>query len=307
MRWDDFRRSDNVEDRRAGGGRVRVGGGIGIGGLLVVLLVSYLTGINPMTLLGGYAALNGGTEMAQRGPSGTPGDAEGQFVGAVLGETEATWTEIFQTELNATYPEPRLVLFAGLSASACGTAEAAMGPFYCPLDQTVYLDTSFFEEMRTRFRACPMKAGGAGAGSGAGPGDADPCAFAQAYVIAHEVGHHVQHALGILDKVADAKRRLDRAEANALSVRAELQADCLAGVWAHHTQQRLRFLDPGDIEAALQTASAIGDDRLQREGQGYVVPDSFTHGTSDQRRRWFTRGLESGALTACDTFQARQL
>jgi len=298
MRLDDFRASGNVEDRRGGGGGGFGGGGgrLGIIGILIVLAISYFTGISPTTLMGLYDTVSGGggyvtqQQAAPRGQVGAPDDTTGRFVALVLGSTEDTWSELFRQQLNGkTYTPPTLVLFSGRTPSPCGMADAAMGPFYCPGDRKVYLDTRFFEEMRSRFRACPTTEGA--------------CAFSQAYVIAHEVGHHVQNLLGILPKV-DEMRRAARSEAqsNALSVRLELQADCLAGVWASHTEQKLRFLQQGDVEAALQTASAIGDDMLQRKSQGYVVPDSFTHGSSAQRQQWFMTGLKSGQISTCNTF-----
>ncbi len=219
--------------------------------------------------------------------AGTASDQTGQFVAAVLGDTEDRWSEIFRS-MGRTYQAPKLVMFSGLTQSACGTAQAAMGPFYCPNDQRVYLDTNFFREIQTRFQGCQI-------GSRA-------CEFSYAYVIAHEIGHHVQNLLGILPQVQAYQARADEADANQAQVRAELQADCLAGVWAHHSQGKWQFLEPGDIEAALQTATAIGDDALQRRSQGYVVPDSFTHGTSEQRKRWFAIGLKTGQVSACDTF-----
>lgn len=300
MKWDGFRTSSNVEDRRGsgGGGGPRMGGGgrLGLGGIVIVLIISYFTGLNPMTLIGGYEAVTGGgdpTVTAPAGKTGEPEDRIGLFVAKVLGATEDTWTEIFREQGNAQYRVPRLVVFDGATSSACGAAQSAMGPFYCPTDQTVYLDTAFFDEMRTRFKACP-------AGSAT-------CEFAQAYVVAHEVGHHIQNVLGILPKVQQARARMSEADSNALSVRTELQADCFAGVWANQTQQRIDFIQDGDIPAALQTAAAIGDDMLQRRSQGYVVPDSFTHGSSEQRQRWFTRGLKSGQISQCDTFNATSL
>jgi uncharacterized protein len=296
MRLDDFRTSDNVEDRRGsgGGGGLPIGrGGIGIGGLLLVLAISYFTGINPMLLLGGYESVTGGQEtQAPAGRQGAPDDTSGRFVSQILGSTEDTWTQIFQEQVGSRYQAPRLVLFSGGTMSGCGTAQSAMGPFYCPNDKKVYLDTEFFDEMRSRFKACPSD---------------NTCQFAQAYVIAHEIGHHVQNLLGILPKVNQAREQADEAQSNALSVRVELQADCLAGVWANRTQQRFNFIEPGDVEAALQTAQAIGDDMLQKKSQGYVVPDSFTHGTSAQRQRWLTTGLKSGDINACNTLSTRQL
>ncbi|MDQ0470514.1 KPN_02809 family neutral zinc metallopeptidase [Labrys wisconsinensis] len=300
MRLDDFRQSDNVEDRRAsGGGGLPVGkGGIGLGGLVVVLLISYFTGINPATLIGGYEAINGGggsVQPQQQQRQLTPEEqASGQFVRQVLGSTEDTWTALFKEQnVGIAYSRPTLVLFDGSTSSACGSAQSAMGPFYCPNDRKVYLDTEFFDEMRNRFNACP-------AGQGA-------CSFAQAYVIAHEIGHHVQNLLGILPKVNQARQRMNDAQSNALSVRTELQADCFAGVWANRTQQQYKFIDENDVKGALQTAQAIGDDMLQKKAQGYVVPDSFTHGSAAQRQRWFINGLKSGQINACDTFSATQL
>lgn len=217
-----------------------------------------------------------------------PSDRMGEFVSAVLGSTEAQWTHMF-AEADAHYRPPTLVMFSGMTSSACGVAQSAMGPFYCPNDQSIYLDTSFFEDLQRRFDACA-------------PGEA--CQFSQAYVIAHEVGHHVQNLLGILPRVQELQQSVGRGEANRLQVLVELQADCLAGLWAHYSQQRWQFLEPGDVEAALRTASAIGDDRLQRRTQGYVVPDAFTHGSSEQRMRWFSAGLRSGNFASCDTFNA---
>lgn len=301
MRLDDFRASGNVEDRRGGGGGGFGGGGggrLGIVGILIALVVSYFTGINPALLIGGFEHLaGGGAGVQQQRPSGqraVPGDAVGVFVAKVLGETENAWTELFQQQLNAQqYARPRLVLFSGSTQSGCGAAQSAMGPFYCPTDRTIYLDTVFFQEMRARYNACPAEQGA--------------CAFAQAYVIAHEVGHHVQNLLGILPRIHQARQSAgSAAQANALSVRLELQADCLAGVWARHTENKLRFIQQGDVEAALQTASAIGDDMLQRRSQGRVVPDSFTHGSAAQRQRWFSTGLQSGQIRTCDTFAVPQ-
>jgi predicted metalloprotease len=295
MRLDDFRSSDNVEDRRgSGGGGFPIGrGGLGIGGLVVVLLISYFTGINPAILIGGYDTVTGGSQQQeQQSRTGAPGDQSGAFVSKVLGSTEDVWTEIFKEQVGGNYRAPRLVIFSGYTRSECGTAQSAMGPFYCPIDQKVYLDTAFFDEMRSRFNACPRNG---------------TCEFAQAYVIAHEVGHHVQNLLGILPKVTQVRQSVGEAESNALSVQTELQADCLAGVWANKAEQRYRFLEPGDVEAALKTAAAIGDDMLQKRSQGYVVPDSFTHGTSEQRQRWFMTGLKSGSIQSCNTFGAGQL
>lgn len=297
MRWEDFRRSSNVEDRRGGGGfggGLPGGrGGLGIGGLIIVGLIAWATGINPAVLIGGAEILMGGGDSGYSQPSPQqqasrtpPKDQEGQFVSAVLAQTEDVWTAQFKAR-GETYRPPGLVLFTGGTASACGTAQSAMGPFYCPRDQKVYIDLAFFDEMKRRFRA---------------PGD-----FAQAYVIAHEVGHHVENQLGLLAQVQQRQRQVSRSEANALSVRVELMADCLAGVWAHHANAQWRILEDGDIEEALNAASAIGDDRLQKQAQGYAVPDSFTHGTSAQRTRWFKRGLDSGSLNQCSTFESRSI
>jgi predicted metalloprotease len=285
MRWQDLKRSANVEDRRGmGGGRGGgggIGGRLGIGGVVIVLIASAIFGFDPRTLL------EGGLPVEESRSVNTPADNQARdFVAAVLGDTEQTWGALFQRN-GQTYREPTLVLFTGQVESTCGFAEAAMGPFYCPADQKVYIDLGFFEELRQRFRA---------------PGD-----FAQAYVIAHEVGHHVQNLLGIAAKVREAQQRLPRAQANAYQVRMELQADCFAGLWAHHAERARQILEQGDVEEALNAASAIGDDRLQRQAQGQVVPDSFTHGTSAQRARWFRRGLESGDLKTCDTFAASSL
>jgi predicted metalloprotease len=224
--------------------------------------------------------------------AGTPNDPTGKFVALVLGDVEDRWTEIFAAS-GRTYHPPKLRLFAGSEPTPCAFARSAMGPFYCPRDQRVYLDTSFFEDMQRKFGACS---------------DASACRFSQAYVIAHEVGHHVQDELGILPRVMQEQQAVsNRAEANALQVRVELQADCFAGVWANRSQQKHKFLDPGDLDQALQTASAIGDDRLQKEMQGYVVPDSFTHGSSEQRKRWFLNGFNSGSVSNCNTLSANKL
>jgi predicted metalloprotease len=250
-------------------------------------------GIDPRALIGGAEILSGsGHQQTEAGPTGTPSDQMGHFVSAILGSTEVEWKEIF-AQAGKTYQPPTLVMFSGATKSACGFAQAAMGPFYCPLDQKVYLDTSFFQDLERRFRACDV--------------GSKTCQFSQAYVIAHEIGHHVQNQLGILPKVQEAQGGMDKPDANALQVRVELQADCLAGVWANRAQAKWQFIEPGDVEAALQTASAIGDDRLQRRTQGYVVPDAFTHGTSAQRTRWFMTGLKSGQVASCDTFRADQI
>jgi predicted metalloprotease len=294
MLWDDFRRSANVEDRRDDGpmvGGMGSGGGIGIGGLIIVGLISWALGIDPRILIGGLEMVQsqgGGQQQApvQPGRTGTPADQQGQFIAAVLGDSEDRWTEIFRQQFNRNYQPPRLVIYRGATQSGCGYAQAAMGPFYCPRDQRVYLDTSFFNDLERRFHGCSGKA----------------CQFSQAYVITHEVGHHVQNMLGILPKVQQAQQSMSPRDRNAAQVKVELQADCLAGVWANRSQQKWKFLEPGDIEAALQTASAIGDDRLQRQTQGYVVPDSFTHGSSAQRSQWFQTGFKSGTVADCNTF-----
>jgi predicted metalloprotease len=290
MRWEDFRRSENVEDVRGSGGfSGGRAGGLGLGTVIVLGLLGWAFGIDPSVLIGGAEVLTNGSPPSQQQPAprGTPTDQAGQFVAAVLGDTEDRWKEIFEKS-GRTYRPPTLRLFQGATQSACGSAQSAMGPFYCPKDQHVYLDTSFFQDIERRFHGCSGKA----------------CEFAQAYVIAHEVGHHVQNLMGILPKVTELQQGQDRAGANQLQVRVELQADCLAGVWANHSQEKWKSIEPGDIEAALQTASAIGDDRLQRQSQGHVVPDSFTHGTSAQRVQWFTTGLKSGDVSSCDTFKA---
>ncbi|MFA6267019.1 MAG: neutral zinc metallopeptidase [Pseudolabrys sp.] len=299
MRWDDFRRSDNVEDDRGGGGGGGFGlpvggGGLGIGTVVVLGLIGWALGIDPSILIGGAEMVNNSRTQQQQPvdrPSqktGAPTDQMGSFVAAVLGNTEDTWTKVFQ-DAGQQYRAPRLRLFTGQVQSACGMASSASGPFYCPNDRRVFLDTSFFDEMRSRFRACSGKA----------------CEFAEAYVIAHEVGHHVQNLLGILPKAHQAQQASgNRAAANRIQVRVELQADCFAGIWANQSNQRWQSIEPGDIEAALQTAAAIGDDRLQKQARGYVVPDSFTHGTSEQRQRWFTTGFKTGKVSACNTFAA---
>lgn len=282
MKWEGNRESDNVEDRRRGGG---LGGrSIGLGTIAVALVASYLFGINPMTVID---MMSGGeVTSVQQAPSGPPAsDTESRFVRTVLADTEDTWSALFQAS-NASYVPPTLVLFAGSTPTACGTGQSATGPFYCPTDQKVYLDLGFFQLMRERFQV-----------------DSE---FAQAYVIAHEIGHHVQHLTGVDEQAQQARSRMSQAQANALSVRIELQADCYAGVWAHHAHQARGIIERGDVEGALHAATAIGDDALQRQTQGHVVPDSFTHGSSAQRTRWFSRGLESGRLADCDTFSVRQ-
>src|SRR5271170_3226353 len=281
MRWDDFRRSSNVEDERGeggGGGFGLPGGthGLGIGTIIVLGLIGWALGIDPSVLINGAQILSGGGAPTEQTGQPPVDDAQTaatkDFVAAVLGDTEDRWTEIFAAS-GRTYHPPRLVLFSGAFQGGCGMARSAMGPFYCPQDQQVYLDMSFFQDMQNKFGACANE---------------NACRFSEAYVIAHEIGHHVQDELGILPRVTQAQQAANsKADANALQIRVELQADCLAGVWANRAQQKHNFLDAGDVDQALQTASAIGDDRLQKETQGYAVPDSFTHGTSVQRKRWF--------------------
>ena len=301
MRFDQLPRSDRVEDRRGQGSRgFRRAGGIGIGTVLILVVVGWALGINPLYLIGGAEILSrlGGavTQQTQPAPekptTQASTDQMQDFVSAVLGSTEAQWQEIF-ARAGKSYRAPSLVMFSEVTRSACGYAQSAMGPFYCPTDQKVYLDTSFFEDIERRFRGCD-------AGS-------RNCQFSQAYVITHEIGHHVQNLLGILPQVQEMQRGLGQSDANQVQVRVELQADCFAGVWAHHADEKWRVIEPGDVEAAMQTASAIGDDRLQRRTQGYVVPDAFTHGSSEQRVRWFMTGLKSGQVANCDTFKAQQL
>jgi predicted metalloprotease len=296
MRWEGQRESDNVEDRRRSGGRgmpgMRIGGGrgIGLGTIVIALIAGWIFGINPLTVLGILSGGGGPEVVAQAPDAGSPAlaptDAEGRFMRTVLASTEDVWTEIFR-QAGGQYSVPNLVLFRGAYPTACGMGQSAMGPFYCPGDSKVYIDLAFYDTLHRQLGA---------------PGD-----FAQAYVIAHEVGHHVQNLMGLTDKVDAARRSMGAEQANALSVRLELQADCFAGLWAHHSQRAKQWLEQGDIEEAMNAASKIGDDALQRQSQGTVVPESFTHGSSEQRMRWFRRGLESGQLAQCDTFQARQL
>ena len=285
MRMDDYRESDNVEDRRGGGGGIGRGG-VGIGGIVLALVISYFTGINPMTLLGIMEQTPLARHEAPVAHKPPANDETAQFVSKVLASTEDTWHAAFKAN-GQRYQEPKLVLFSGVTPTACGTGQSAMGPFYCPGDQKVYIDLSFFNDLKRRFNA---------------PGE-----FAQAYVVAHEVGHHVQNLLGIADKVHQARQRVSEREANALSVRMELQADCLAGVWGKRTDTMKQVLEPGDLEAALTAASAIGDDRLQQQAQGRIVPESFTHGSSEQRVRWFKRGFETGDMNQCNTFKTERL
>jgi predicted metalloprotease len=285
VRWRDLPESDNVEDRRSSGVPRR---GIALSGtgILLLLAFSLLTGQNPLTLLqlvNGPSASVDSSQPAQPGQMGAPSDELGHFAAAVLGSTEQVWGSVFQDK-GSTYAKPTLVLFSGAVESACGFSSAAVGPFYCPLDSKVYLDLSFFDELDRRFGA---------------PGD-----FARAYVIAHEVGHHVQNLGGLSEKVRRAQESASKEEANALSVRLELQADCLAGVWANRAQQSQKLLEPGDLEQGMAAASAIGDDQLQRQAQGYTVPETWTHGSSEMRVRWLRRGIQGGRLEDCDTFSA---
>lgn len=297
MRWEGNEQSDNVEDRRSGGGGGGGGGGfpiggrgIGLGTIAIALVAGWLFGINPLTVLG---LLSGGGGPApqvqqQQGPAPKPpaSDREAAFVSVVLRNTEVVWSKVFQ-QAGGTYDPTRLVLFRGYQQTACGAGQSAMGPFYCPGDKKVYIDLSFFDTLSQQLGA---------------PGE-----FARAYVIAHEVGHHVQDELGITGKVDQMRGRLSQSQNNALSVRVELQADCFAGIWAHHSQESKKWLDPGDIESAMNAAQKIGDDALQRSAGRAVVPDSFTHGTSAQRQRWFGAGFKSGKVQDCDTFSAKAL
>ena len=318
MRLDESEQSDSIEDRRGelggggfGGGGFGLpmgGGGLGIGAIVVLGLIGWALGIDPRVLIGGAEILSGGGSQVQQPmqPSGgqarstgKPSDDIGRFVSTVLGNIEVEWTDIFR-QAGQTYRKPVLVLYQGQTGAACGgAAQSAMGPFYCPNDEKIYLDTSFFREIETRFQGCEV--------------GSKSCQFSQAYVIAHEVGHHVQKLLNILPKVQQQQQGLDRAGANRLQVQVELQADCLAGVWANHENDRLRkagkppLIEAGDIEAALRTASAIGDDTLQRKATGRVVPDSFTHGSSEQRQRWFTTGYREGTVASCNTFRSANL
>ena len=294
MKWEGNRESDNVEDRRGNAGSGSGGGllggrSIGIGTIVVALLGGWIFGINPLTILGMLGGDAPTAQVAQQGPAKKPpaDDRMAKFVGTVLADTEDVWKDVF-VKGGATYKEPRLVLFRGsTSTGGCGAGQSAMGPFYCPADQKVYIDLAFYETLTKRLGA---------------PGD-----FAQAYVIAHEVGHHVQNLLGISGKMEQMRGRVSKTEFNALSVRLELQADCFAGVWAHHAQNQRQVLQQGDIEEAMNAAAKIGDDALARAAGGAIVPDSFTHGTSAQRQKWFDMGLKNGSVKACDTFSARTL
>jgi predicted metalloprotease len=279
VRWDDLRQSSNVEDVRGstGGGR---GLKLGVGGTLIALVVAYFLGIDPRLILGLMSAAPTQTP-APAAATGAPQDEQGRFIAAVLGETEDTWSAIFQAR-GAQYVPPKLVLYRDEMPTACGTGSAAAGPFYCPLDRKVYLDLGFFQQLSDEFQA--------------------PGLFAEAYVLAHEVGHHVQNQLGIADKVRAAQERASEAQGNQLSVRLELQADCFAGVWAKHADQTKHILEQGDVESALRAAASVGDDTIQKRARGYVVPDSFTHGSAAERTSWFKRGLASGSIQDCDTF-----
>jgi predicted metalloprotease len=308
MRWIGDRESENIKDRRGGGMPMAVGGIGGLGAIIVVVVGLFL-GIDPsmlMALLSGDQlpqqqtdtrlpqqqpetrttdSGNGSSRLPESRPESQQGDTTRQFVAVVLADTEDVWKQVFSSS-GKTYVEPKLVLYTGHIASACGLASTASGPFYCPNDQKVYLELSFFEEMKSRFHA---------------PGE-----FAEAYVIAHEIGHHVQNSLGILQAAQREEAKRDRRGANAISVRVELQADCLAGVWAHHADRTKHIIEQGDVEAAMNAASAVGDDRLQRQARGTVVPDAFTHGSSAQRVSWFKRGLEGGDTKQCNTFAANE-
>ncbi|MDB5889538.1 MAG: putative protein of unknown function, zinc metallopeptidase [Polaromonas sp.] len=291
MKWEGNRESSNVDDRRSmggGGGGMLGGRSIGVGTIVVALVGGWIFGINPLTIL---SMLSGGTPAAvqqQQGPAQQPpaDDRMAKFVSTVLADTEDVWKTVF-TKSGATYQEPQLVLFRGQTATACGRGQAAMGPFYCPADRKVYIDLAFYETLSRQLGA---------------PGD-----FAQAYVIAHEVGHHVQNLLGISGKMDEMRGRVSKADYNVLSVKLELQADCFAGVWAHNAQNARQILEQGDVEEAMNAAARIGDDALQRSSGGAVVPESFTHGTSAQRQRWFNTGLSTGSVKACDTFAASKI
>ena len=303
MKWEDFRQSDNVEDRRGedggGGGGFSLpggggGGGLGIGTIIILGIIGYALGIDPRLLIGGAEMVTGSGRSQQvqqqqarpqtaSRPAGAPSDQIGRFVSAVLAENEDVWSEILPGQKGVKFVAPKLVMFDGATSSGCGQAESAMGPFYCPVDRKIYLDTSFFNEMQRKF---------------GGGGD-----FAYAYVISHEMGHHIENQLGILPKVQQAQQRAQsQAQANGLSVRVELMADCLAGVWAANADRKWQILEKGDIEKAVATAQAIGDDKLQQASGRRVVPDSFTHGSAAQRTQWLQKGLQSGQIDSCNTF-----
>lgn len=293
MKWEGNRESDNVEDRRDEGGGGFLGGGlggrhIGIGSVVIALVASYFFGVSPMTVLNLLSGGGAPVSQSQQAPAHAPpaDDRMAKFVSTVLADTEDVWTDIF-SKAGGTYTDPKLVLFRGATPTACGQGESAMGPFYCPVDRKVYIDLDFYQTLKDKLGA---------------PGE-----FAQAYVIAHEVGHHVQNLLGISAKVDEMRSHASPAQSNALSVRLELQADCFAGVWANHAQTSRQILENGDIESAMNAAAKIGDDALQKAATGHVVPESFTHGTSAQRTHWFNAGLQSGSVKDCDTFSARSL
>jgi predicted metalloprotease len=304
MKWEDYRMSENVDDRRGGGGGYGGGGGTGVGvsggglgiGTLVVLgLLGWALGVDPRLLISGAEMMGAGRgpsssysePQRQSRPAGPPADDMGRFVSAVVAMNEDVWKDVLPQQTGVRWQAPKLVMFSGVTNSACGTAQSAMGPFYCPRDKQVYLDTSFFREMQRNL-------GGGGE-------------FAYAYVIAHEVGHHIENLLGILPRVQQAQQAAgSKAEANNLSVRVELMADCLAGVWAFHANQRAKILEPGDVERAIRTAQAIGDDKLQQAAGGRVVPDSFTHGSAAQRAEWLNRGLKTGRVDSCNTFASQR-
>jgi predicted metalloprotease len=301
MRYDDFRRSDDIEDRRddsgGGGGGIGLpigGGGLGIGTIIVLGLISYAFGIDPRILIGGAEMINGGNQTSQTErrsgsvKTGAPTDEMGSMISGILGEIDDRWSEIFQAS-GQSYTGPKIVLFRNATnGGRCGMAQSAMGPFYCPPERQIFLDTGFFREVETRFHGCSGNA----------------CKFTAAYIIAHEAGHHIQNLLGILPRVTRLQQQAgSKAESNALQVKVELQADCLSGVWVNReAKKRPGFLEAGDIDAALTTASAIGDDTLQRQATGRVVPDSFTHGSAAQRKQWFMTGYQQGTVQACNTF-----
>ena len=285
MEYENMPSSENIEDRRGQRGGAVGAGGLGLGAIVIIFAISYFTGISPQVLISGAEMVGVGQQQSAPPQPSKPPDPNDPMVGflsKVVGGTEGVWAEVLPAQAGVKYAPAPLVIYDGATRSGCGGAQSAMGPFYCPIDKKVYLDTAFFRDMKTKY-------GGGGE-------------FAYAYVVAHEIGHHVQDLLGILDKVDDAKQRVSQTQANALSVRVELQADCLAGVWANHANEKWKVLEQGDIERALATAQAIGDDRLQTAARGYAVPDSFTHGSAAQRQQWLTAGLKSGDIKSCDTF-----
>ncbi|MBC7621457.1 MAG: neutral zinc metallopeptidase [Candidatus Saccharibacteria bacterium] len=287
MKLDGNRESENVEDRRGSSGGGGIGGrGVGIGSVVIALVASYFFGVNPMTVLGILGGADAPPSASAPSNAAPATDPMTVFVRRILADTEDVWTDVF-TKGGSTYAKPNLVIFDGSTPTECGQGQSAMGPFYCPADRKVYIDLAFYQTLKSRLGA---------------PGD-----FAQAYVIAHEVGHHVQNLLGISGKMDQMRQRVSKTEYNALSVRLELQADCFAGVWAHHAQSARQILEQGDVEEAMNAAAKIGDDALQRAGGGAVVPESFTHGTSAQRQRWFDIGLKNGSVKRCDTFSATQI